>query len=67
VIANVPIVPVTYEGDAAGRALAQTRSGCVVQSNKRHSREMVQEVETLLENQSTLASSCSGSLAATSG
>ncbi len=67
VIANVPIVPVTYEGDAAGRALAQTRSGCVVQSNKRHSREMVQEVETLLENQSTLASSCSGSLTATSG
>ncbi len=67
VIANVPVVPVTYEGDAAGRALAQTRSGCVVQSNKRHSREMVQEVETLLENQSTLASSCSGSLTTTSG
>jgi hypothetical protein len=67
VIANVPIVPVTYDGDAAERALAQSRSGCVVQSNKRHSREMVHEVETLLENQSTLASSCSGSLAATSG
>ncbi len=65
--ANVPVVPVTYEDDAAGRALAQTRSGCVVQSNKRHSREMVHEVETLLENQSTLASSCAGSLAATSG
>jgi len=67
VIANVPIVPVTYEGDATGRAMAQTRSGCVVQSNKRHSREMVQEVETLLENQSSLAVSCAGSLAATSG
>jgi len=67
VIANVPIVPVTYEADATGRAMAQTRSGCVVQSNKRHSREMVQEVETLLENQSSLAVSCAGSLAATSG
>lgn len=67
VIANVPIVPVTYDGDAAERGLAQARSGCVVQSNKRHSREMVQEVEALLENQSALAASCAGSLAATSG
>ena len=67
VVANVPIVPVTYDGDAVGRALAQTRSGCVVQSNKRHSRQMVQDVEALLENQSALASSCAGSLAATSG
>ena len=67
VIAKVPIVPVTYDGDAGERALAQSRSGCVVQSNKRHSREMVHEVEDLLENQSALASSCSGSLAATSG
>ena len=67
VIAKVPIVPVTYDGDAGERALAQSRSGCVVQSNKRHSREMVHEVEDLLENQSALASSCAGSLAATSG
>jgi hypothetical protein len=67
VTAGVPVVPVTYDGDAAERALAQTRSGCVVQSNKRHSREMVHEVEALLENQSALASSCAGSLAATSG
>ena len=36
--------------DAAERALVQSRSGCVVQSNKRHSREMVHEVEALLEN-----------------
>jgi hypothetical protein len=67
VIAKVPIVPVTYDGDAGERALAQSRSGCVVQSNKRHSREMVHEVEDLLENQSALASSCAGSLAAASG
>jgi hypothetical protein len=67
VAAKVPIVPVTYGSDAAERALAQTRSGCVVQSNKRHTQEMVHEVEALLENQSALASSCAGSLAATSG
>lgn len=67
VVANVPIVPVTYGTDAAERALAQSRSGCVVQSNKRHSQEMVHEVEALLENQSALAASCAGSLAATSG
>ena len=68
VVAHVPIVPVTYGTDAAERALAQTRSGCVVQSNKRHSHEMVHEVEALLENQSALAASCAGSLvAATSG
>jgi hypothetical protein len=67
VVAHVPIVPVTYGTDAAERSLAQTRSGCVVQSNKRHSQEMVHEVEALLENQSALASSCAGSLAATSG
>jgi hypothetical protein len=67
VIAHVPIVPVTYGSDAAERALAQSRSGCVVQSNKRHSHQMVHEVEALLENQSALASSCAGSLAATSG
>jgi hypothetical protein len=67
VLAHVPIVPVTYGSDAAERALAQTRSGCVVESNKRHSHEMVHEVEALLENQSALASSCAGSLAATSG
>jgi hypothetical protein len=66
-LAHVPIVPVTYGDDAADRALAQSRSGCVVQSNKRHSHEMVHEVEALLENQSALASSCAGSLAATSG
>jgi hypothetical protein len=67
VLAKVPIVPVTYGNDAAERALAQSRSGCVVQSNKRHTQEMVHEVEALLENQSSLASSCAGSLAATSG
>ena len=67
VLAHVPIVPVTYGSDATERALAQTRSGCVVESNKRHSHEMVHEVEALLENQSALASSCAGSLAATSG
>ncbi len=65
--ANVPIVPVTYGDDAAERALAQSRSGCVVQSNKRHSQEMVHEVEALLENQSALATSCAGSLVASSG
>jgi len=67
VVAHVPIVPVTYGNDAAERALAQSRSGCVVQSNKRHSQEMVHEVEALLENQSALATSCSGSLLAASG
>ena len=67
VVAHVPIVPVTYGSDAAERALAQSRSGCVVESNKRHTYEMVHEVEALLENQSALASSCAGSLAATSG
>jgi hypothetical protein len=67
VAAKVPIVPVTYGSDAAERALAQSRSGCVVQSNKRHTQEMVHEVEALLENQSALATSCAGSLAATSG
>jgi hypothetical protein len=67
VVASVPIVPVTYGDDAAERALVQSRSGCVVQSNKRHSREMVHEVEALLENQSALATSCSGSLLAASG
>jgi hypothetical protein len=67
VAAKVPIVPVTYGNDAAERALAQSRSGCVVQSNKRHTQEMVHEVEALLENQSALASSCAGSLAAASG
>jgi hypothetical protein len=67
VAAKVPIVPVTYGDDAAERALAQSRSGCVVQSNKRHTQEMVHEVEALIENQSALASSCAGSLAATSG
>jgi hypothetical protein len=65
--ANVPIVPVTYGDDAAERALVQSRSGCVVESNKRHSHEMVHQVEALLENQSALATSCAGSLAATSG
>jgi len=64
VAAHVPIVPVTYDNDAAERALAQTRSGCVVQSNKRHSSQMVHEVEALLENQSSLAASCAGSLVA---
>ena len=67
VVAHVPVVPVTYGSDAAEKALAQSRSGCVVQSNKRHSQEMVHEVESLLENQSTLATSCSGSLMAASG
>ena len=67
VAAKVPIVPVTYGDDAAERALAQSRSGCVVQSNKRHTQEMVHEVEALIENQSALASSCAGSLVATSG
>jgi|SRR5579862_2502149 len=65
--AKVPIVPVTYGNDAAERALAQSRSGCVVQSTKGHDHQMVHEVEALLENQSSLASSCAGSLAATSG
>jgi hypothetical protein len=67
VVAKVPIVPVTYGTDAAERALAQTRSGCVVQSSKGHDHQMVHEVEALLENQSGLASSCAASLAATSG
>ena len=66
-MAHVPIVPVTYGSDAAERALAQSRSGCVVESNKRHSLQMVHEVEALLENQAALAASCAGSLAATSG
>jgi hypothetical protein len=66
-VAHVPIVPVTYGTDAAERALAQTRSGCVVESNKRHSQEMLHEVEALLENQPALAASCAGSLVATSG
>jgi hypothetical protein len=66
-VAHVPIVPVTYGSDAE-RALAQSRAGCVIQSNKRHTSEMVHEVEALLENQSALAASCAGSLtAATSG
>ena len=63
-LAHVPIVPVTYGSDAAERALAQSRSGCVVQSSKRHSHEMVHEVEALLENQPALAASCAGSLMA---
>ena len=67
VIAHVTVVPVTYGSDAAERALVQSRSGCVVESNKRHTHEMVHEVEALLENQAALASSCAGSLAATSG
>jgi hypothetical protein len=67
VVAKVPIVPVTYGTDAAERALAQSRSGCVVQSSKGHDHQMVHEVEALLENQSGLASSCAASLAATSG
>jgi hypothetical protein len=66
VLAHVPIVPVTYGSDATERALLQTRSGCVVESNKRHTHEMVHEVEALLENQAALAASCAGSLAATS-
>jgi hypothetical protein len=67
VAARVPIVPVTYGNDAAERTLAQTRSGCIVQSSKGRSHQMVHEVEALLENQSALASSCAGSLVATSG
>jgi hypothetical protein len=67
VAAKVPIVPVTYGNDAAERALAQSRAGCVVQSTKGRDHQMVHEVEALLENQSSLASSCAGSLAATSG
>jgi hypothetical protein len=63
----VPIVPVTYGEDAAERALAQSRTGCVVQSSKRHSQQMVREVEALLDDQAALASSCSGSLVAASG
>ena len=67
VASKVPIVPVTYGDDAAERALVQSRAGCVVQSSKRHSQEMVHEVEALLDNQAALASSCAGSLAASSG
>ena len=67
VVAGVPVVPVTYGSDAAERSLAQTRSGCVVESSKGHSHQLVHEVEALLENQSGLAASCAGSLAATSG
>jgi len=67
VTAKVPIVPVTYGDDAAERALAQSRTGCVVQSSKRHSQQMVHEVEALLDDQAALASSCSGSLVAASG
>ena len=67
VVAHVPIVPVTYGSDAAERALTQSRSGCVVESSKGRTHQMVHEVETLLENQSTLASSCAGSLVAASG
>jgi hypothetical protein len=66
-LAQVPIVPVTYGSDAAERTLTQTRSGCVVESSKGRSHQMVHEVEALLENQSALASSCAGSLVATSG
>lgn len=67
VAAKVPIVPVTYGSDAAEKALAQSRTGCVVESSKGHDHQLVHEVEALLENQSTLASSCAGSLAASSG
>ena len=67
VVANVPVVPVTYGSDAAERALVQARSGCVVQSSKGHDHQLVHEVEALLENQTALASSCAGSLATTSG
>ena len=66
-VAGVPIVPVTYGSDAEERAVVQSRSGCVVQSSKGHNRQLVREVEALLENQSGLATSCAASLAATSG
>ena len=67
VIASVPVVPVVYGGTAEERAYEKSRSGCVVESNKGHNRQFVREVETLLENQSGLAASCSGSGAAASG
>ncbi len=64
---SVPVVPVTYGGSAEERAVAQSRSGCVVQSTRGRGRQLVREVEALLENQSGLASSCAESLATTSG
>jgi hypothetical protein len=67
VIAKVPVVPVTYGTDAAEKALTSTRAGCVVQSTKGRNQKLVHEVENLLENQSTLATSCAGSLMAASG
>ena len=66
-IAGVPVVPVTYGSSSEERAYAQSRAGCVVESSKGRNRQFVREVETLLENQSGLAASCSGSGAVASG
>ncbi len=67
VIAGVPVVPVVYGSTAEERVYENSRSGCVVESNKGHNRQFVQEVESLLENQAGLAARCSGSVAAASG
>ena len=66
-IAGVPVVPVTYGSTSEERAYAQSRAGCVVESSKGRNRQFVREVETLLENQSGLAASCSGFGAVASG
>jgi hypothetical protein len=63
VTAGVPVVPVIYGSSAEERVYAQSRSGCVVESAKGHNRQFVREVESLLENQGSLAESCAGAAA----